>query len=149
MWFQFKEIGSRELNVELQVDNIESELEGIIEQLDRVFVVSGMNCDLKTGKVEIKLVPGNGFLHVADQEEPVRKVHKQEREEGSRKGNRWYTHAERQYLNSVFESNLNNYQAIAQAAGKLGRTTGAIERQLYVFMTYPDEWAKWIQGGNK
>lgn len=149
MWFQFKEIGSRELNVELRVDDVEGELEGIIEQLDRVFVVSGMNCDLKTGKVEIKLVPGNGFLHVADREEPIREVHKQQREEGSRKGNRWYTHAERQYLNDMFVRYKGHDETIVAAAKSLDRSVSAISRQWHEFLNHPHKWSKWIKGGKK
>ena len=81
--------------------------------------------------------------------EPVVDRKPEKPKDGCRKGQRSYTHAERQYLNSVFESNLDNYQAIIQAAGKLGRTRAAIERQLHVFMNNKYTWSEWIKGGKK
>lgn len=150
MWFQFKQVGSRELNVELQVENIEGELENIIDQLDRVFVVSDMNCDLKTGKVQMRLVPGNGFLHVVDRQGPIQEPIKHERKKSSRKGQRWYTHAERQYLNNMFVRYKGYNETIVAAANFLpGRSVDAIERQWNEFVNRPHKWSEWIKGGKR
>ena len=74
---------------------------------------------------------------------------KQEREEGNRKGNRWYTHAQRQYLNDMFVRYKGHDETIVAAAKSLDRSVSAISRQWHEFVNHPHKWSEWIKGGKK
>lgn len=73
----------------------------------------------------------------------------EKQKKASRKGQRPYTHDERQYLNSMFVRYEGYDKTIMAAAKKLDRTTGGIEKLWDLFVNNHEGWSAWLQKGKK